>query len=145
MAQALVVGGYAIEGQRVLEKGLASGVFSTEDQARAQRTLDTAKRHAAEQRKVLPGADKALASAKTGNAAYEVGKLYFSNGDYAKAATAFQKALAAGGVSDVDDANAELGMALARQGKKAEAAKAFDGIKDPKFAEIARLWKLSLR
>jgi tetratricopeptide (TPR) repeat protein len=145
MAQALVVGGYAIEGQRVLEKGLASGVFSAEDQARAQRTLDTAKRHAAEQRKALPGADKALASAKTGNAAYEVGKLYFSNADYAKAAAAFQKALAAGGLSDVDDANAELGMALARQGKKAEAAKAFDGIKDPKFAEIARLWKLSLR
>jgi len=145
MAQALVVGGYAIEGQRVLEKGLASGVFSTEDQSRAQRTLDTAKRHADEQRKALPGADKALASAKTGNSAYEVGKLYFSNADYAKAATAFQKALTAGGVSDVDDANAELGMALARQGKKAEATKAFDAIRDPKFAEIARLWKLSLR
>jgi tetratricopeptide (TPR) repeat protein len=145
MTQALVVGGYAIEGQRVLEKGLASGVFSAEDQSRAQRTLDTAKRHADEQRKALAGADKALAAAKTGNAAYEVGKLYFSNADYAKAAAAFQKALAAGGVSDADDAHAELGMALARQGKKAEAAKAFDGIKDPKFAEIGRLWKMSLR
>jgi len=31
-------------GQRVLEKGLAAGVFSGEDQAKAQRTLDTAKR-----------------------------------------------------------------------------------------------------
>jgi len=145
MTQALVVGGYSIEGQRVLEKGLASGVFSAEDQSRAQRTLDTAKRHADEQRKALAGADKALAAAKTGNAAYEVGKLYFSNADYAKAAAAFQKALATGGVSDADDAHAELGMALARQGKKAEAAKAFDGIKDPKFAEIGRLWKMSLR
>ncbi len=145
MTQALVVGGYAIEGQRVLEKGIASGTFSADDQARAQRTLETAKRRADEQRKTLAGADKALAAAKTGDAAYEVGKLYFSNADYAKAAAAFQKALAAGGLTDLDDANAELGMALARQGKKAEAAKAFDGIKNPKFAEIARLWKLSLR
>jgi len=145
MTQALVVGGFAIEGQRVLEKGIASGAFSAEDQSRAQRTLDTAKRRADEQRKALAGADKAFAAAKTGDAAYEVGKLYFSAGDYAKASTAMQKALTMGGLTDADDANAELGMALARQGKKAEAAKAFDAIKDPKFAEIARLWKMRLR
>jgi tetratricopeptide (TPR) repeat protein len=74
-----------------------------------------------------------------------VGKLYFSVGDYAKATAAFQKALATSGLSDADDAMAELGMALARQGRKAEAVKAFDGIKDPGFAEIARLWKMKLR
>ncbi len=51
MTQALVVGGFAIEGQRVLEKGIASGAFTAEDQTRAQRTLDTAKRRADEQRK----------------------------------------------------------------------------------------------
>jgi tetratricopeptide (TPR) repeat protein len=145
MTQALVVGGFPIEGQRVLEKGIAGGAFSAEDQSRAQRTLETAKRRADEQRKALAGADKALAAAKTGDAAYEVGKLYFSAGDYAKAAAAFQKALASAGLSDMDDANAGLGMALARQGKKADAVKAFDAIKDPKFAEIARLWKMSLR
>jgi tetratricopeptide (TPR) repeat protein len=145
MTQALVVGGFPIEGQRVLEKGIASGVFSADDQSRAQRTLETAKRRADEQRKALAGAEKALAAAKTGEAAYEVGKLYFSAGDYAKAAAAFQKALATGGLADADDAAAELGMALARQGKKAEAVKAFDSVKDPGFAEIARLWKMKLR
>lgn len=145
MTQALVVGGFPIEGQRVLEKGIAGGAFSAEDQSRAQRTLETAKRRADEQRKALAGADKALAAAKTGDAAYEVGKLYFSAGDYAKAAAAFQKALTSVGLPDADDAYAELGMALARHGKKAEAVKAFDAIKDPEFAEIARLWKMSLR
>jgi tetratricopeptide (TPR) repeat protein len=145
MTQALVVGGYAIEGQRVLEKGLAAGVFSAEDQAKAQRTLDTAKRRADEQRKALAGADQALAGAKTGDAAYEVGKSFFSNSDYAKAVTAYQKALSLSGLSDLDAANAELGMAYARLGKKAEAVKAFDAIKDPKFAEIGKLWKMKLR
>jgi tetratricopeptide (TPR) repeat protein len=145
MTQALVVGGFAIEGQRVLDKGIASGVFTQDDQTRAQRTLDTAKRRADEQRKALAGADNALAAAKTGDAAYEVGKLYFSAGDYAKAAAAMRKATTLPGLSDADDAQAELAIALARQGKKAEAAKAFDAIKDPGFAEIAKLWKMSLR
>jgi tetratricopeptide (TPR) repeat protein len=145
MTQALVVGGYAMEGQRVLEQGIAAGAFTPEDQSRAQRTLDTAKRRADEERKMLAGADKALASAKTGDAAYEAGKLFFSAGDYAKAVAAYQKAITAGGLSDVDAANAELGMAYVRLGKKAEATKAFDAIKDPKFAEIARLWKMRLR
>lgn len=145
MTQALVVGGFPIEGQRVLEKGIASGAFSADDQSRAQRTLETAKRRADEQRKALAGADKALAAAKTGDAAYEVGKLYFSAGNYAKAAGAFQKAVTLGGLSDADATHAELGMALARQGKKAEASKAFDAVKDPKFAEISRLWKMHLR
>jgi hypothetical protein len=39
----------------------------------------------------------------------------------------------------------ETGVALARLGKKAEANKAFDAVKDPGFAEVARLWKLHLR
>jgi tetratricopeptide (TPR) repeat protein len=145
MTQALVVGGFPIEGQRVLEKGIASGAFSADDQSRAQRTLETAKRRADEQRKALAGADKALAAAKTGDAAYEVGKLYFSAGNYAKATEAFQKAVKLGGLSDSDATQAELGMALARQGKNAEASKAFDAVKDPKFAEISRLWKMHLR
>jgi hypothetical protein len=39
----------------------------------------------------------------------------------------------------------EMGIALARSGKKADAVKAFDAVKDPKFAEVARLWKLRIR
>ena len=73
MTQALVVGGFAIEGQRVLEHGIASGAFSPEEQGRAQRTLESAKRRADEQRKQLPGADKAMAAAATGNAVYDLG------------------------------------------------------------------------
>ncbi len=145
MSQALFVGGFAIEAQRIMEKGLAEGLFSGEDLTRAQRTRDTAKRKADEDRKALAGADKALAAAKTGNAAYETGKLFFSAGDYAKAAAAMAKAVTLPGLTDIDDAYMEMGIAYARQGKKAEAVKAFDAIKDPEFAEVARLWKLRLR
>jgi tetratricopeptide (TPR) repeat protein len=145
MAQALYVGGFAIEAERVMDKGLAAGLFKGEELTRAQRTRDTAKKKADEDRKALAMADKSLAAAKTGDAAYKIGQLYFSAGRYAEAAEAMRKALTLPGLSEVDDANMEMGIALVRAGKKAEAIKAFDAVKDPKFAEVARLWKLRTR
>jgi len=144
MSQALFVGGFAIEAERIMDKGLAAGLFSGEELTRATRTRDTAKRKADEDRKALAGASKSLAAAKTGDAAYKVGQLYFSAGKYAEAADAMRKALTLPGLNDVDDANMEMGIALVRLGKKAEAAKAFDAVKDPKYAEVARLWKLHI-
>jgi tetratricopeptide (TPR) repeat protein len=142
MSQALVVAGYAIEGQKVIEKGIAAGVFQGEELARAQRTLESAKRRADAERAELPKAAGKLAAAKTGEEMYAVGKLYFSAGDYAQASGAFAKAIAKGGLADADDANMMLGIALSRQGKRAEANKAFAADKDPKYAEVARLWSM---
>jgi hypothetical protein len=72
------------------------------------------------------------------------GKLFFSVGDHAKAASAIKQGLAKGGVTDTDDANALLGVALARSGDTAGAASAFSAVKDRGLAEISRLWKLYL-
>jgi len=145
MSQALVVAGFAIEGQRVIEKGITDGVFQGEDLTRAQRTLESAKRRADAERAELPKAAGKLAAAKTGDEMYAVGRLYFSAGDYAKASDALRKAVAKGGLSDADEANMLLGISLAREGKKAEANKAFAAVKDPKFAEVARLWTIKDR
>ena len=145
MTQALILGGFAIEGQRVMEKGVAAGAFSGDAMTRAQRTLDAAKRKADVERASLPKAAATLAAARTGEEMANVGKLYFSSGDYAKATDALKKAIAKGGIADLDATEMLLGVALARSGNKAEAGKAFDAIKDPKFAEIGKLYKLSIR
>lgn len=145
MSQALVVGGYAIEGQRVIEQGLAANVFQGEELSRAQRTLESAKRAADKERVALAKAAGTLAAARTGQDMVAVGKLYFSAGEYAQAADALRKGIAKGGVADGDASNMLLGIALVRQGKNAEAIKAFDAVKDPKTAEVARLWKLKAR
>ncbi|MFO1395219.1 MAG: tetratricopeptide repeat protein [Steroidobacteraceae bacterium] len=142
MAQGLVMTGFAIEGQQVIEKGIAAGVFQGEDQARAQRTLESAKRRADAERQQLPKAAATLAAATTGAQMYAVGKLYFSAGDYANAVGAIGKALAKGGFPDLDDAQMLLGIANSRLGKSADADKAFKAVKDPKFAEIAKLWMI---
>jgi tetratricopeptide (TPR) repeat protein len=142
MANALLTAGFPNEAKTILERGLAANVFTGDALTRAQADLQRARSGAETDRKDLPGADAALAAAKTGREMVAYGKLFFSSGEYAKAADAFRKGLAKGGVTDVDDANALLGIALARNGNDSEALEAFAGIKDPKFADVARLWKL---
>ena len=144
MTQALVIGGFGIEGERIMEQGLASDVFSGDSLTRAERTLGAAKRKGDSEREALAGAPAALSAATTGDEMYEVGKLYFSAGEYAKASDALSKAVKKGGLSDADAVHMLLGVSLARQGNKAAARKALDAIEDPQFAEVARLWKLHL-
>ena len=141
-ATTLLTGGFPTEARKILDQGIAAGAFQGAALARAQSDQQRAGAGADADRKELPGAEQALANAKTGNEMVAMGKLYFSVGDYGKAADAFRKGLAKGGVADVDDANALLGMALVRGGQAKEALPAFDAVKDGKLAEVVRLWKL---
>jgi tetratricopeptide (TPR) repeat protein len=145
MTQALVVGGFGLEGERIMQKGIDAGVFKAEDLSRAKRTQEVAKRKADQERLALPKAAAQLAAAKTGAEVEKIGELYFSAGDYQHASAALQKAVGMGGLDDEDRANMLLGISLKRKGDKAAAMKAFDAIKDPKFAEVAKLWKTASR
>jgi tetratricopeptide (TPR) repeat protein len=145
MTQILVIGGFGLEAERIMQKGIGANLFKGEEVNRAQRTLDAAKRKADAERLALPKAAGQLAAAKTGEEIEKVGRLYFSAGDYAQSAAALQKAVAKGGVQDADGTNMLLGIALKRKGDKAGAIKAFDAVKDPKFAEVAKLWKTASR
>jgi len=144
MASTLITGGFPTEARHVLERGIAANLFTGDARTRAQSDLNRAKSGADADSKELAGADKALATAKSGNEMVALGKLFFSVGDYTKAADAIQKGIAKGGVTDLDDANALLGISQVRSGKPAEARAAFNAIKDPKLADVARLWNLYL-
>ena len=144
MGTTLMTGGFPTEAKQTLERGLAAGAFKGDMLTRAQADLARAKSAAEADRKELASADAVLAAAKSGNEMVAMGKLFFSVGDYAKAADALRKGIAKGGVTDADDANALLGVALARTGKGAEAAAAFNTIRDAKLGEVAKLWKLFL-
>jgi tetratricopeptide (TPR) repeat protein len=145
MTQALVIGGFGQEAERIMKKGIDAGLFQGEELNRARRTLEAAKRRADQERAMLPKAAAQLAAARTGDEMEKIGELYFSAGDYTQAISTLQKAIAKGGVQDLDRANMLLGIAMKRKGDKAGAQKAFDAIKDPKFAEVAKLWKTAAR
>jgi Tfp pilus assembly protein PilF len=147
MASTLIAGGFPNEAMQVLERGMAANVFQGDAKARAQADLQRARSGAALDAKELPNAATQLASAKTAQQMLGIGKLYFSAGKYAEAVDAMQKSIAKGGLKpdDVDDANLLIGIANARLGKSAEASAAFDAVKSPTLAEIAKLWKLKLQ
>jgi len=142
MASVLIAGGFPAEAAKILELGMNAKVFTGDALAREKSDLDRARAGAAADSKDLPGAAKSLAAAKTGNEMVAIGKLYFSAADYTNAADAVQKGLAKGGVTDIDDANALLGVALVRAGRPADARAPLQAVKDPKYAAIAKLWVL---
>ena len=144
MGSTLVTGGYPNEAKQVLERGLAGNLLQGDSKARAQADLERARAGATADAKDLGTAAAQLAAAKTGMQMVAIGKLYFSAGDYANAVDAIQKGLAKGGVTDIDDANMLAGIANSRLGKLTEARTAFDAVKAPGLADIARLWKLKL-
>ena len=144
MGATLVNAGFPNEAKQVLERGLASGQLQGDSKARVQGDLERARTGAAADAKDLTTAAAQLAAAKTGMQMVAIGKLYFSAGDYANAVDAIQKGLAKGGVTDTDDANMIAGIANSRLGKLAEARAAFDAVKAPGLADIARLWKLKV-
>ena len=145
MTQALVIGGYGQEAERVMKQGIDANLFQGEEMARAKRTLEAATRKADQERQAMSKAAAQLAAARTGDEMRKVADLYFSAGDYAQAAAALQKAIGKGGLADVDGANMLLGIALKRKGDKAGATKAFEAVKDPKSIEVAKLWKTASR
>jgi tetratricopeptide (TPR) repeat protein len=145
MATMLMTGGFPTEAKQILERAMAANVFTGDALKREQGELQRARAGAEADQKELPGADQALAAAKTGNEMVAMGKLFFSVGQYPKAVDAFRKGLAKGLLGDKgdpDDVNALLGIALTRAGKGTEALDAFGKIRDPKLAEVGRLWKL---
>ena len=142
MAEALIVEGFPAEGRRVIEAGTAAKVFTPEEENRVQRTLASADKELAKQSAATAAAAKSVAAGTSGEDMYQAGRLYFGQANYPKAVEALRKALSKGGVSNADDANMLLGIALARTNRNSDAGKAFTQVKDPKLAEIARVWAL---
>ena len=68
---------------------------------------------------------------------------YSSFGQYEKAAVALNKGLEKGEIRDPDQTRIMLGIANLKLGKKADALKAFGGVKeDPQMVDLARLWTI---
>lgn len=82
---------------------------------------------------------KANASA-TGALSAQTGDAYFGRGEYAKAVTLYRQALTKGGVTNADEVNLHLGIALALSGDKAGAKTVLSAITAAPYGEIAGLW-----
>ncbi len=144
MAQLALEQGSPGEAQRILEKGIAKGVF-TEPRAKAknQRLLESAKKAAATDQASLQRIEKEADAAPTGAKNVGLGLAYLGYGQFDKAAEAISKGIAKGGLRNESEARLLLGIAQLKAGHKEDATKSFHAVKgDPSLEHLANLWSL---
>jgi tetratricopeptide (TPR) repeat protein len=144
MAQLALEAGSPGEAQRILEKGIAKGVF-TDQRAKQknERLLENAKKAAATDQAALQRIAKEAETAPTGAKNVGLGLAYFGYGQYDKAVEAISKGISKGGLRNEGEARLLLGIAQLKAGHKEDATKTFHAVKgDPSLERLANLWTL---
>jgi hypothetical protein len=129
------------EAKAVIEEGMASGAIGKVSRP-INELLATASGKVAGDLASLAASERGASSAANGKLAAGTADAFLGYGQDAKAAALYRMALQKGQV-DVDQVNTRLGIALARQGMKEEARKAFSAVTGPRL-EIAKFWLLWL-
>jgi hypothetical protein len=145
LAQLAIAQGLPGEAQASIEKGMQKDIFKApQEKERANRLLAEAKQAAALDKSTLTKQDDSARAKTTGDADVKLGAAYLSYGETDKAIEALKRGLGKGGVKNPDEAGLLLGIAYMRANNKAEAAKAFETVKqDPTMTRIAKLWILN--
>ena len=133
--------GYPAEAQSILEKGLAAGKISRDGKAAAQ--LQQARDGARADERSLSAIASAAEHSKQGEQDVKLAEDYWGYGRYADAEAVARRGIAKGGIKDPSEGNFILGIALAAQGKTADAQATLakvDGT--PARATAAHLWDL---
>lgn len=144
MAQLALEAGSPGEAQRILEKGIAKGVF-TDQRAKQknERLLESAKKAAATDQQGLQRIAKEAEASHTGAKNVGLGLAYFGYGQYDKAAEEISKGISKGGLRNEGEARLLLGIAQLKAGHKEDATKTFHAVKgDPSLERLANLWSL---
>lgn len=147
MAQLALERGLPGEAQAALEKAFAQKLFTDKrDIDRNTRLLEAAKERAQQQKAGLAKAEREALAAAGGDAQVTLGQVFLSFGQNDKAIAAIQAGIKKGSLKSVPEAQLALGMAFLKAGNKAEARKAFGGVKgDGDLERIAKLWTLRSR
>ncbi len=132
--------GYPGETVSLLEHGMQHGVVKSGDKAGAQ--LAAARAKVPGDQASLPAFEKQATARKTGDYDIKLAETYYGYGRYAEAETAASRAIGKGGLKDPSEGPMVLGMALAAQGKNADAAAAFAKVSGANDQKIAHLWTL---
>jgi tetratricopeptide (TPR) repeat protein len=143
MSEIAIASGVPGEAVTVMEKGFANKILENKDKERNTRLLNTAKSRAQVSRSELPNLEKQARAAKTGEADVNVGIIYMSFGEYAKAVEALQRGLQKGANKRTAEAQIMLGRAYLKLNQKDAARRAFKAVPDDsKLARVAELYDL---
>ncbi len=148
LAQLALQAGFPVEAKSIVDKGYASGVLGTGEQAaRHQRLKDLVIKSEAESAAGLAKNAQEAAALKDGNELVKVGTVYSSMGQHDKAIELIEKGIAKGGLKRPDDAKLRLALAMALSTKtKAKGLQALRSVGGTDgTADVARLYTVVMR
>lgn len=144
MAQLSMQEGSPGEAQAVLDRGYAAGLLGTGAEAERQKRLkDVVVKQVTEDKKVLAQTESEALAGQNAGPIMRVAEAYAGYGQYDKAATLAEAALAKGNLKNADDARLRLVTYYLELGQKAKAENAAKAIKATDgAADLARLYFL---
>jgi hypothetical protein len=148
MAQLAVEQGFPGEAQKILEQGLAKGVFVDKlEKERSGRLMESAKKLVASEKDNMAKIEAMANKAADGNLLVVAGSSYAFNLDNLGRGSALVGAgIAKGALKSTNDAYMTLGVISARMKNGAEAERAFDKVvKEDSYERLAKLWSLHVR
>ncbi|MBV9044701.1 MAG: tetratricopeptide repeat protein [Alphaproteobacteria bacterium] len=129
--------GYAVEAKDILDTGIAAGAVQR------NAAYNSIADRAAKDRASIASFDALARKTPTGDFDLRLAETYYGYGRYADAVEAANRALSKGTKIDPNEAKMVIGMSLARQGKSAEAAAAFNGVNGtPAMNKAKEMWLL---
>lgn len=126
----------------IMQKGYDAKVFTTKDEARAQRISKDAQGKLAAQKQALPKLQQSAAAARNGQADLQLAQILLSYGEADKAIAAAKQALQKGSLQDPDEAWMVIGRANLQLKNSGEARKAFAQVKGADLQGLAKLWSI---
>jgi tetratricopeptide (TPR) repeat protein len=147
MAQLAVEQGFPGEAVKVLDQGMAKGVFSGLEKDRNGRLLESAKKLVVAERDNLAKVEAMANKSADGNLLVVAGSSHAFNLDNpSKGAPLVAAGIAKGSLKSANDAYITLGVINFRMKSNAEAEKAFDKVdKNDAYERLAKLWSLHVR
>ncbi len=148
LAQLALQAGLPVEAKGIVDKGYATSVLGTGDQApRHQRLKDLVLKSEAESAAGLAKNVEEANALKEGNELVKVGTVYASMGQHDKAVELIEKGIAKGGLKRPDEAKLRLALALAANPKtKAKGLQALRAVGGSDgTAEVAKLYTVVMQ
>jgi tetratricopeptide (TPR) repeat protein len=142
MAELALLAGFPTEAKKAMDEGYAEGVMGKGNNAGPHKALrDKANKQAADDAKNISAGEASAMKSKDGTGLVNLGYAYVTMDQFDKGIKLMEQGIAKGGLKRADESKLRLAIAYAKAGRKADAVKAFEGLKgNDGLTDLSKYW-----
>lgn len=142
MAELALLAGFPTEAKKAMDEGYAAGVMGKGNNAGPHKALrDKANKQAADDAKNIASGEAGAMKSKDGTGLVNLGYAYVTMDQFDKGIKLMEQGIAKGGLKRADESKLRLAIAYAKAGRKADAIKAFEGLKgNDGLTDLSKYW-----